>query len=618
MTSQNTPLYNALKNMSYKELEEIAQEIRKYIFNVVYNNNGHLASNLGVVELTIALYRIFDPIEDVIIWDTSHQSYVHKLLTGRWKDFKTIREKGGISGYTNIYESPADRFGAGHAGTSIAASLGYALSDKIKNRKRNIVAVIGDGALGCGMALESLNQLNYQDVKVKIVLNDNNMAISKNVGTISQLLNNFRIKKEYTQAKEILKSSLEDSSLGKDVESVLKKVRNALKFSIYDTPASLFEELGIKYYGPVDGHDIKKMEEFLEFIKAYDEKSVILHVVTTKGKGFEETEKSPTKYHGVSKKELNKVSYSKIVGHTLSHLKDYEFLAFTGAMSDGTGLNVLQEICPDKVIDMGITEPSIVTTASALSLGGVLPVVDIYSTFMQRAFDSLIHDVALQKIPVLFLLDRAGLVGEDGPTHHGVFDIAYTRLIPNVEIWTPLNAQDLANMIYTSVIKGLKKPRFIRFPRDGETIEIQNILDNLQIVDGEWKYLKMADSRIYALAVGTISQNVYEALKDYDVNIIGVRSVKPLNEYFLEILEQRAEYIFVYEEGSLKGGFNEEIFKLRNKKIYPFGVKDEFVSHATREEQLDECGLSIKAIKENFEKIISKVKTQSSYEQKGE
>ncbi|PNR93674.1 1-deoxy-D-xylulose-5-phosphate synthase [Petrotoga sp. 9PWA.NaAc.5.4] len=608
-----TPLYIALKNMNYEELEELAKEIRNYIFTVVYNNNGHLASNLGVVELTIALYRVFDPFEDIVIWDTSHQSYVHKLLTGRWKDFKNIRKKDGISGYTNIHESQADRFGAGHAGTSIAAALGYAIADKIKGVNRNIVSIIGDGALGCGMALESLNQLSYQGAKIKIILNDNNMAISKNVGSLSTLLNNFRVKKEYTEVKKVIKDTLEEHhQVGKDFENLLRRVRDSLKYSLYNSPAAFFEDMGIKYYGPVDGHNIKKLEEFLSFVKDYKENSVLLHVVTKKGKGFEETEAYPTKFHGVSKSNAEKLSYSKVVGYTLAHLKNYQFVVFTGAMAEGTGLDILQNVDNNKVIDMGITEASIVTTAAAVSLGGkILPIVDVYSTFMQRAFDSLIHDVALQEIPVLFLLDRAGLVGEDGPTHHGVFDISYTRLIPNVEIWTPLDAQDLANMVYTSIIKGINKPRFIRFPRDGEKVDIKEILDKLQIVDNEWKYLKkQKESNVYVLAVGTLSKNVYEALKTYDVNIIGVRSVKPLDIRIIKELKERAETILVYEEGSLKGGFNEEIFKIRNKNVYSYGIDDEFIPHASRKEQLEYCGLSIEKIRKNYEKIFNNNKVR--------
>ena len=601
----NVPLYKLLNNMNYEELEELAQKIRKYIYTTISNGSGHLASNLGVVELTIALYRIFDPVEDVIIWDTSHQSYVHKLLTGRWKEFKNIRKKAGISGYTNIFESDADKFGAGHAGTAIAAALGFFLSDKLKKRKRDIVAIVGDGALGCGMTLESLNQLNYQGANVKIVLNDNEMAISKSVGAISQLLNNFRVKKEYTETKKALKSSLEDSSVGKDVENLLKKFRDALKYSFYASPAPFFEDMGIKYYGPVEGHNIKKLEEYFKFMKEYNEGPVLLHVVTKKGKGFEEIENAPIKFHGISKKD-DKISYSKIVGHTLAWLKNYEFLAFTAAMSSGTGLDILQEVSPDKVIDMGITESSVVTTAAAVSFGGILPIVDIYSTFMQRAFDSLIHDVALQKAPVLFLLDRAGLVGEDGPTHHGVFDLSYTRLIPNVEVWTPLDAQDLANMVYTSVIQGIKKPRFIRFPRDGEKISVTQILENLKIVNGEWRFLKKSESDVYVLAVGTMAQLVVKALNEFEVNIIGVRSVKPVDDFVMQVLAEKANYIFVYEEGSLKGGFNEEIYKLKNKQIFAFGIKDDFVSHATREEQLQECGLDIESIKKNFEELFLK------------
>src|SRR6056297_29559 len=403
------PYYKEIRKMNYSQLYEFADDIRKYVYEVVYSNNGHLASNFGVVELTLALYRVFDPYEDVVIWDTSHQAYIHKLLTNRWDDFKTLRSYNGLSGFTNIFESDADKFGAGHAGTSISAALGYALADKITKKDRSVISIIGDGSFTCGMALESLNQLKYQKTNVKIILNSNDMAISPNVGTLSSLFSKIRMKKNYNALKKFVKDILGDSELGQDLENMIKQMKEGFKHTVYSEPVGFFEDLGIKYIGPIDGHNIKEVELFLNYLKQYDEGPVVLHVLTTKGKGYVNAENEPSKFHGVSKPvEKIGVSNSKIVGSVLSHISDENFLAFTGAMAAGTGLNVLKDKDPEKLIDMGITEASIVTTAASLSLGGILPVVDIYSTFMQRAFDSIIHDVALQKIPSLFLLDRAG------------------------------------------------------------------------------------------------------------------------------------------------------------------------------------------------------------------
>jgi len=604
------PYYKEIRKMNYSQLYEFADDIRKYVYEVVYSNNGHLASNFGVVELTLALYRVFDPYEDVVIWDTSHQAYIHKLLTNRWDDFKTLRSYNGLSGFTNIFESDADKFGAGHAGTSISAALGYALADKITKKDRSVISIIGDGSFTCGMALESLNQLKYQKTNVKIILNSNDMAISPNVGTLSSLFSKIRMKKNYNALKKFVKDILGDSELGQDLENMIKQMKEGFKHTVYSEPVGFFEDLGIKYIGPIDGHNIKEVELFLNYLKQYDEGPVVLHVLTTKGKGYINAENEPAKFHGVSKPvEKIGVSNSKIVGSVLSHISDENFLAFTGAMAAGTGLNVLKDKDPEKLIDMGITEASIVTTAASLSLGGILPVVDIYSTFMQRAFDSIIHDVALQKIPSLFLLDRAGLVGEDGPTHHGVFDISYLKLIPNIELITPIDGQDLANLIYSSVKKGLDKPTFIRFPKENFNRSTEEVISHLEYTDIKWKKLKISMNELYVLAVGSMAKNVLKATENMDINVIGVRTIKEMDAEIIQELKDNSKTIITVEEGSLNGGFNESIYKtFKDKNVYSFGIEDNFIPHGSRQKQLEICGLDTESLRENITKIIYKNK----------
>ncbi|SHE96005.1 1-deoxy-D-xylulose-5-phosphate synthase [Marinitoga hydrogenitolerans DSM 16785] len=588
------PLYNAIRKMDYNQLEKFSKRIREYIYNTVTKNTGHLASNLGTVELTLALYRIFDPEEDIIIWDTSHQAYTHKLLTGRWGSFKTLRQKNGISGFTNIFESKYDYFGAGHAGTSIAVALGYELGFKKQHIEKNVIAILGDGAMTSGMVLESLNQLKSINSNMKIILLNNEMSISPNVGALAKLLNKVRISYDYYNFKEKLKESLEVTEVGQDIEGVLKKLKDGIKHTVYNNTLGIFEDMGIKYYGPVDGHNIKKLEHYLEFIKNYNDGPCILHLKTIKGKGLSFAEENPTKFHGISNKIEKNISYSKVVGHTLNFLaKNHNFITFTAAMENGTGLNILKDNFPEKVIDLGITEPSIVTAAGAVRLSGIFSVVDIYSTFMQRAFDSIVHDIALQKIPVLFLLDRAGIVGEDGPTHHGVFDISYLRLIPDIEIYTPLNAQDLANMIYTSFKKGLDKPTFIRFPRGGENINIDNIIENLKIVDYNWKLIKKANNKNILLVVGQLIEEYKDLWKELNATIIGIRSIKNIDNHILNLYIKNDVNVITIEENSLKGGFNEEIktYILKNNiscNLFTFGIDDFFIPQGTRKELLDE------------------------------
>ncbi|WGS64817.1 1-deoxy-D-xylulose-5-phosphate synthase [Marinitoga aeolica] len=588
------PLYYAIRKMNYEQLDRFANRIRKYIYETVKKNTGHLSSNLGTVELTLALYRVFDPEKDIIIWDTSHQAYIHKLLTGRWHSFSTLRQRHGISGFTNINESKYDYFGAGHAGTSVAAALGYELGFRSQNINKNVIAIFGDGAMTSGMILESLNQLKSINSKIKIILLNNEMSISPNVGALAKMLNKIRISTDYFSLKEKIKVSLESTDVGQDIENALKKVKDGIKHTVYNNALGVFEDMGIKYYGPVDGHNIKELEKYLEFIKNYKDGPCILHLKTIKGKGLDFAEKNPTKFHGVNNKKTTSTSYSKVVGYTLKNIASkHNFIAYTAAMEEGTGLNILKEKYPEKVIDFGITEPSIVTAAGATRLAGLFTVVDIYSTFMQRAFDSIIHDIALQKIPVLFLLDRAGIVGEDGPTHHGVFDISYLRLIPNIEILTPLNAQDLANMIFTSFEKDLNKPTFIRFPRGGEYLNVDEIIANLKIVDYSWKIIKRGNDKNIIFVVGQLVEEYKKLWEELDATIIGVRNIKNIDEHILQLYLKDNINVITIEENSLKGGFNEEIKSYILKKkikcsLHTFGIKDEFVPQGTRKELLNE------------------------------
>jgi len=608
-----------IRSMNYDQLHEFAQEIRKYLIEVTSTNGGHLASNLGTVELTLALYRIFDPYEDYIIWDTGHQTYTHKLLTGRWDAFKTLRTYGGISGFTNIFESEIDRFGTGHVGTSIAAALGIEKALRLQRKKANVVVIIGDGALTSGQALEALNQVKAQNSNIKIILNSNGMSISKNVGGLSQLLETLRTSKIYVNIKEKVKKGLAEA-----VEFELKKIKEALKVALIGE--DFFESLGLKHFGPIDGHDIRTVEEALKQIKDYPYPTV-LTVFTIKGKGYEHSEQNPTKYHGVEKfdpdsgifdKPQNAYSYSEVIGATLIKIasEDEKVVALTAAMPDGTGLNRFAKEFPERFVDLGITEQSVVTYAGGLATLGHKPVVAIYSTFLQRAYDQIIHDIAIQDLDVLFAIDRAGLVGTDGPTHHGVFDISYLRLIPNIKIITPLDGQDLANVLYT-ILKQRDKyrgPIAIRYPRDIEFGKIDEICGKIELVDPfKWQLL-IEGKEIAILAVGMIAKKYIDIAKKNNWTLIGVRSVKPCDESALENVISKHKFIITIEENSTIGGFGEGITHTYLEKysekfdcmIVNIGIPDEFITHGTREELLKLIGLDSESIESKVKSIITK------------
>jgi len=624
VSDSNRELIDKIRHMNYEELYKFANEIREYMISVISQNGGHLASNLGTVELTLALYRVFDPFEDYIIWDTGHQAYTHKLLTGRWEEFKTLRKFGGISGFTNIFESEVDRFGAGHVGTSIAAALGIEKALNLEGKKANVVVVIGDGALTSGQALEALNQVRSQNSKIKIVLNSNGMSISKNVGGLSMLLESLRTSKIYLTIKDSIKRGMSGS-----VEFELKKIREALKVALVGE--DFFESIGLKHFGPVDGHDLKILEEAFKQIKDYPYPTV-LTVFTIKGKGYTHSETNPTRYHGVEKfdpdsgdfeKPENAFSYSEVFGKVLTKLaqEDTKIVALTAAMPDGTGLNIFAKSFPERFVDLGITEQSVVTYAGGLATIGYKPVVAIYSTFLQRAYDQIIHDIALQNLDVLFAIDRAGLVGTDGPTHHGVFDIAYLKSIPNLKILTPVNAADLANMLY-SILKDRDKykgPIAIRYPRDVEFGNLDKICDKIEYEDPfKWKVLTKGKD-IALLSVGTITQDYIDMCKKNNYTLIAVRSVKPLNEEVLQEIINDYNFVFTIEEGSILGGFGESVIsyyvnnlidKYPDVRIINIGISDNFVTHGNRKELLKLVGLDCenveKTIKENIEKHLLK------------
>ncbi len=608
---KDEPVFKRLKNMPCDQIANLAGVIRKYITDVVSSGNGHMASNLGTVELTLALYKVFPPDENFVVWDTGHQAYTHKILTGRAKELLGIRKKGGISGYPNIHESMYDRFGVGHAATSISASLGIEVANRFLKENGEVIAIIGDGAMTSGAALEAVNQIRSVSSKMKIILNDNGMSISPSVGQISnKILTRLRTSKGYRIIDNKFYDLLKENDLGYLADRIKASIKKLLLSN------NFFEELGLKYLGPIDGHDVSMLIRTFESLKKIEGPAVV-HVITKKGKGVSYAEENPTKFHGVSlidpktgisleiKKE--KHSYSEIFGRVLSLIADVDerVIGITAAMEEGTGLKFFHEKHPEKFYDFGITESLCTTFAAGAATRGLRPVVAIYSTFLQRAFDQIIHDVALQNLDVVFGIDRAGLVGEDGPTHHGVFDISYLSLIPNMKIFAPSSMRELSSVM-KSVIGRLKGPVAIRYPRESETVSITDIL-SAPILDNPFKWrevLKGKDGTI--LAVGStvkIAVKAAEILRSkgvVEVSVYDCRSVKPLDMETLEEIKFSPR-IWTLEEGSVIGGFGSNVvLKLKGfrDKIEVIGIEDEFVEHGTREELLESVGLSAEKIAE--------------------
>ncbi|MEY8781326.1 1-deoxy-D-xylulose-5-phosphate synthase [Allomuricauda sp. XS_ASV26] len=567
-----------LKKLALEELPKLAQELREFIIDIVSTKEGHLGASLGVVELTIALHYVFNTPQDKLIWDVGHQAYGHKILTGRKELFDTNRQLGGISGFPKRSESEFDDFGTGHSSTAISAILGMAMASKLQGHTRKQhIAVVGDASIASGMAFEGLNHLGVTDVNALIVLNDNAIGIDPSVGALKKYLTNVKAGK----AKD----------------------------------ENIFECLNLNYSGPVDGHDLQKLVEELERLKHVDGPK-LLHIITTKGKGLKKAEEDQVVYHAPGKFDkitgerikkpevIQPPKYQDVFGHTIVELaqKNSKIVGITPAMPSGSSLKFMMDQIPDRAFDVGIAEQHAVTLAAGMATQGLIPFCNIYSTFLQRAYDQVIHDVALQKLPVVFCLDRAGLVGQDGPTHHGVFDIAYLRCIPNLVIFAPLNEHELRDIMYTAQ-QGLELPIAIRYPRGrGAMIDWKNPMKSIKI--GTGKQLKKG-TKMAILSVGHIGNQVSELIKKSgkpeEIGHYDMRFIKPLDKPLLQHIFENHEHIITLENGVKIGGFGSAVLEIANEEKYTgsikiFGIPDSFIDHGTIPETLKLAGIDFDAI----------------------
>ncbi|MCP4150233.1 MAG: 1-deoxy-D-xylulose-5-phosphate synthase [bacterium] len=616
-----------LKGLSLDELNGLSEEIRDVIINVVSQNGGHLSSNLGVVDLTLALHRVFDTPKDKIIWDVGHQCYTHKIVTGRKDRMFSIRKRNGLAGFPDVKESEYDVLNTGHASTSLAFASGMGIARDKNNEDHHIIAVIGDGALTGGLALESLNHIGQEKQRLIIILNDNKMSISPNVGGISKYLNYLASGRPYIRMKEVVQSIFKAiPGIGENMVTGTRKMLNLMRTMV--VPGSFFNDLGVKYIGPINGHDIKEMEKtFLEAQK-YDF-PVLLHVVTAKGQGYKPAEENPSSFHssapfdisnGQFKKKAAIPSYSTVFGQTALELvkRDKKIVALTAAMPGGTGLDIVQKEYPDNVYDVGIAEQYMFDFAGGLGLGGMKPLVAIYSTFMQRAIDQIIHDINLMKIPLVVGIDRAGLVGGDGPTHQGIYDIALLRPLPGVVLMAPKDENEMRHMIYTGF--QLKKPVYIRYPKE-PGIGVPMDEDFKELPPGKSEVLREGVDGV-VLAVGPL---VYRAMKaaeklkaenDIDLTVINIRYIKPLDtELILKTIKKKKnrhsnkKMVVTIEDGIRYGGFSTLIRELlftesvKNYKVLSLGVPEEDIEVASREELLEKYHLNADGIFQEVKKL---------------
>ena len=596
-----------VKKLNIKEKIELSNEIRKYILEIVSENGGHLASNLGVVEVTIALHSIFNVPEDKIIWDVGHQSYVHKIITGRKEALKNIRKLNGIAGFPKTIENEADCFNTGHSSTSISAALGMARARDLQGRENSVIAVIGDGALTGGMAIEALNDAGFSKSKMTVILNDNEMSISPNVGGLNKFLGKLRTKKLYTRTNNLIKKQISSIPIvGKSTVKAVQKIKRAIKQLVIHR--MFFEDIGFTYLGPVDGHNIEKLESILTMSKQING-PVLIHVLTTKGKGYEIAEKNPDKFHatgpfdtetGKSKKVKSK-DYSKVFGEKLVELakENEKIVAITASMKDGTGLTKFSQEFPYRFFDVGIAEQHAITMAAGMAKEGMIPVVPLYSSFYQRAYDQVIHDVALQNLPVVMCVDRAGVVGADGETHQGTLDMAFFRLIPNLTIMAPKDFRELEEMLEFAV--NLKKPVVIRYPRGGENSEIK-FKKIMKIEEGKAELIQQGED-VTIIAIGKMIAKAVKIAKKLEsdeqksVEIINARFLKPLDENTIKESIIKTKNVITIEDGTKINGLDTAVKELiiennlQNISITTYAYPDEFIPHGSVEELEELYGL---------------------------
>ena len=598
-----------LKGLTPAELGRLCEEIREYIVQVVSRTGGHLAPSLGVVELTVALHYLYDSPTDKIVWDVGHQGYVHKVLTGRRDKLPTIRQHGGLSGFLRLKESPHDQFGAGHASTAISAALGMATRRDLMKESYDVVAVVGDGAMTGGLAYEAMNNAGISGRKLLVILNDNTMSISPNVGAISSYLTGITTKPALQRAKQEIYHLLEKLPKGDLAAEFTKRMERSLKNVI--VPGGLFSSLGFHYFGPIDGHDLETLLTVIGRLKEM-EGPVLLHIVTKKGRGYPYAEEDPNTYHGVSPFDVasgksqpaaakKPPAYTSVFADALVEeaSRDSRVVAITAAMADGTGLVKYQKMFPDRFFDVGIAEAHGITFAAGLALHGMRPVAAIYSTFLQRAYDQIIHDVGVQKIPVIFCLDRAGLCGPDGPTHHGVFDLAYLRLVPNFVVAAPKDGFELRNLLHTAVAQ-TDFPFVIRYPKE-DCPEDPTGAPMEKIPIGSWEVLEEGRDVVF-LALGTMVAMARQSAallreKGISAGVVNSRFVKPMDDGLLERLVAQARLVVTLEEGAVKGGFGTAVYErlneldLRVPKALHLGIPDRFIDHGSRLRLFEEIGL---------------------------
>jgi len=604
---------NDIKKIDKKDWDNLATEIRQFLIEKISINGGHLGSNLGAVELTMALHLSLDLPEDKIIWDVGHQSYTHKLLTGRREGFETLRKFKGMSGFPKRKESECDCFDTGHSSTSISAGLGLVKARNIKGEKNTIVSVIGDGSLTGGMAYEALNNAARMDTNFIIVLNDNNMSISENVGGVSKYLNNIRTADNYLNLKEGIYHSLLKRKHGSAIVETIRRTKSSFKHLVI--PGMFFEDMGITYLGPVDGHNIPAMMQVLKEAKRC-KTAVLVHVITQKGNGYEPAMKHPARFHGAEPFDIQtgvpvnkklKANYTDVFSTVMVKLgkRNEKVVGITAAMPDGTGLKRFRNVYPDRFFDVGIAEQHAVTFAAGLAAGGLIPIVAIYSSFLQRAYDQILHDVCIQNLPVVFAIDRAGLVGSDGETHQGIFDLSYLSSIPNMQIMAPKNKWELSDMMKFAVKFG--GPIAIRYPRGQAYDGLQDFRQPIEYGKSEVIY---REKDILLMAVGSMvktAEEVRERLKEkgYQVSLVNARFVKPIDTGLIDEMVASHSLIVPMEENVASGGYGEKVLSYISEKQYkaqvlPINIPDEYVEHGNVELLKQEIGIDAGSVAEKI------------------
>lgn len=608
---------NDIKKVAPEKWNILADEIREFLIEKISVTGGHLGSNLGAVELTMALHLSLDLPNDKIVWDVGHQSYTHKLLTGRKAGFENLRKYGGMSGFPKRKESECDSFDTGHSSTSISAGFGLAKARDIMNQDHTIVSVIGDGSLTGGMAYEAMNNAARSKSNFIIVLNDNNMSISENVGGVSKYLNNIRTADKYLDIKEGIYNTLKDKKMADPIVESIRRAKSSVKQLVI--PGMLFEDMGLTYLGPVDGHNINAMIRVFKEAKRC-KSAVLVHVMTQKGKGFLPAERHPARFHGAEPFDIEtglpshkkeKSNYTDVFSTVMCKLGDRneKLVAITAAMPDGTGLKRFRNMYPDRFFDVGIAEEHAVTFAAGLAAGGLKPVVAIYSSFLQRAYDQILHDVCIQNLPVVFAIDRAGLVGSDGETHQGIFDLSYLSSIPNMHIMAPKNKWELSDMLKFAV--GFEGPIAIRYPRGEAYDGLKEYREPIRFGKAEWLY---QEKDIVLVAVGSMvktAQGIRENLKNkgYNCSIINARFVKPIDTEILYQASKTHSLIVTLEENVASGGFGEKVreyldYLVEKPQILNITLPDDYVEHGNVDILRKEVGIDAETIQNRIEALL--------------